>query len=147
MERRPFLPTARQVNVLLTVGFLSVGYALYMRYLVIEQTTVGLACEAGLATGQCRMRGFIIALFNARAFGLVALGAALVHLWRPSVAALAVGLGAAAFGLVLYNTGLSSFALALLILGFARPQRGEGRAPAPAGSARGPAPANSPSPR
>src|SRR5215217_4040744 len=42
-----FLPTARQTNLLLLVGFLSFGYALYLRYLVIEQSTVGLACEAG----------------------------------------------------------------------------------------------------
>ena len=36
MRRPLFLPTARQTNWLLIVAFLSVGEALYIRYMAIE---------------------------------------------------------------------------------------------------------------
>ena len=118
---RLFLPTARQLNILLIVGFLSVGYALYLRYLVIEQSTVGLACEAGLRTWLCFTRKTVIMLFNHSVFGIGALAAALINLVRPSIMLLALGLAAGGFGLVLYNLGLSALALPLLILSLARP--------------------------
>ena len=35
------------------VAFLATGYALYLRYLAIEQPSVALACEAGLRTWLC----------------------------------------------------------------------------------------------
>ena len=41
-----FLPNPRAINVLLIIGFCSVGYALYLRYLVIEQSSVSLAWDA-----------------------------------------------------------------------------------------------------
>src|SRR5919198_6708064 len=118
---RLFLPTARQLNVLLIVGFLCVGYAVYLRYLVIEQSTVGLACEAGLRTWLCLTRKVVIALFNYSAFGIAALAAALINLMRPSILLLALGLGAGGFGVVLYNVGLSALAIPLLMLSPARP--------------------------
>ena len=37
----------------LVVGFLTVGYALYLRYLAIEYAQVSLACQAGLSTWLC----------------------------------------------------------------------------------------------
>jgi len=36
------------VQFLLVVGFITVGYALYLRYLAVEFSTVALACDAGL---------------------------------------------------------------------------------------------------
>jgi hypothetical protein len=122
MTRRPFLPTARQTNVLLTVGFLALGYALYLRYLVIEQPTVGIPCEAGLATWLCLTRRVTIALFSSSVFGAIALGAAVLNFIRPSLKLFLIGLAAAAFGIVLYNVAASSLAVALLILSFARPR-------------------------
>jgi hypothetical protein len=116
-----FLPTARQINALLVVGFLSLGYALYSRYLVIEQSAVGLACEAGLQTWGCLTRRIVIALFQHSVFGIAALAAAIINLIRPSVLMFALGLAAAGFGLVLYNSGLSGLAVPLLILSLARP--------------------------
>jgi hypothetical protein len=116
-----FLPTARQLNLLLIVGFLSLGYALYFRYLVIEQSTVGLACEAGLQTWLCSTRRIVLALFKHSVFGIAALAAAVMNLIRPSVLIFALGLAAAGFGLVLYNGGLSGLAVPLLILSLARP--------------------------
>jgi hypothetical protein len=122
MTRRPFLPTARQTNVLLTVGFLALGYALYLRYLVIEQPMVGIPCEAGLATWLCLTRRVTIALFSSSVFGAIALGAAVLNFVRPSLKLFLIGLAAAAFGIVLYNVAASSLAVALLILSFARPR-------------------------
>ena len=125
MNRRMFLPSARQTNLLLVVGFSCLGYALYLRYLVIEQSTVGLACEAGLATWLCATRRVVLALFNHNVFGIAALGAAALNFIRPSLVLFTIALAAASFGIVLYNIALSSVAIALLILSFSRPQPAE----------------------
>jgi hypothetical protein len=121
MSRPLFLPTARQTHWLLAIGFLSVGYALYLRYLVIEQSTVGLACERGFDSWLCVTRRTAIALFNHSVFGGVAIGGALLNLVRPSVVLVAIALAAAGLGIVLYNVALSALAVALLILSLARP--------------------------
>ena len=120
-----FLPTARATNWLLVVGFCSIGYALYMRYLAVEQSTVGLACQAGLNTWLCVTRQITIVLFTYSAFGWAALIVAALNLVRPSLFLFAIALAAACFGVVLYNVGLSSLAIGLLVLSFAR------RAPEP----------------
>jgi hypothetical protein len=121
MGTRIFLPSARQMNWLLIVGFSSVGYALYLRYLAIELSTVSLACEGGLDTWLCLSRRVVIALFKHWVFGTVAVAAAALNLIRPSVVLFAIGLAAAGFGIVLYNTALTALAAALLILSLARP--------------------------
>jgi hypothetical protein len=123
MNPRLFLPTARQVNWLLVIAFLSIGYALYLRYLVIEQSNVSLVCEAGLRTWLCTTRKIVIALFNQSVFGVIALAAAVLNLIRPSLVLFALGLAAAGFGIVLYNVALSSLAVALLVVSLARPAR------------------------
>jgi hypothetical protein len=120
-KRRPFLPSARQVNWLLCIGFLSFGYALYLRYLAIEYTPVSLQCQAGLDTWLCGTFRAVIVLFNHSVFGAVALGAAVINLLRPSIVTFAIALAAAASGIVLHNAALSGLAAALLILSLARP--------------------------
>src|SRR4029078_13444303 len=120
-----FLPSARATNWLLIVGFCSIGYALYMRYLAVEQSTVGLACQAGLNTWLCFKREITIALLPYFAFCWAALAVAAVNLLRPSLVLFAIALAAACFGVVLYNVGLSSLAIVLPVLSFAR------RAPEP----------------
>jgi hypothetical protein len=120
-----FLPNARATNWLLIVGFCSVGYALYMRYLAVEQSSVGLACQAGLNTWLCFTRQITIALFTYSIFGWFALIVAALNLLRPSLVLFAVALAAAASGVVLYNVGLSSLAAGLLVISLAR------RAPEP----------------
>jgi hypothetical protein len=120
-----FLPSARATNWLLIVGFLSVGYALYMRYLAVEQTPVGLACEGGLNTWLCFTRGVVITLFTHSVFGIAAVAIAALNLLRPSLVLFAVALAAAGLGIVLYNAGLSGAAVGLLVLSLAR------RAPTP----------------
>jgi hypothetical protein len=121
MKKDPFRLTARQVQWLLIVGFCSVGYALYLRYLAIELSSVALACDAGLPTMLCKTRLLVTSLFKSSVFGTVAIVIALLNLMRPSIVLLTGGLIAAGFGIVLYNVGLSGLAIGLLILGFARP--------------------------
>lgn len=106
---------------LLIVGFATVGYALYVRYLAIEFSQTSLACDAGLQTMLCKSRALATYLFRNSVFGVVALVIAILHVIRPSIVLLTGGLIAAGFGIVLYNIGLSGLAIGLLILGFARP--------------------------
>ncbi|MGC1915396.1 MAG: hypothetical protein WA710_09395, partial [Pseudolabrys sp.] len=80
-----FLPNARAINWLLIVGFCSIGYALYMRYLAVEQSAIGLACQAGLNTWLCFTRQVTIVLFTYSVFGWVALIVATLNLLRPSL--------------------------------------------------------------
>ena len=121
MKKTPFRLTPYQVQFLLVVGFVTVGYALYLRYLAVEFSTVALACDAGLQTMLCKSRALATYLFKNSVFGIVALIVATLHVMRPSIATLTVGLIAAGLGIVLYNIVLSGFAIGLLILGFARP--------------------------
>ena len=121
MKKEPFRLTALQVQWILVVGFLTIGYALYLRYMAIEFTQVRLECEGGLQTMLCKSRLVATYLFKSYVFGAVAMIVAVLHLIRPSIVTLTVGLVAACFGIVLYNIGLSGVALGLLILGFARP--------------------------
>jgi hypothetical protein len=117
---RLFLPSARALNVLLIVGFCAFGYAFYMRYLVVEQSSVSLACQEGLQTWLCTSRRVVTVLFGHSVFGWTALIVAAVNLVRPSLVLFAVALAAMAMGVVLYNTGLAALAAGLLVLSLAR---------------------------
>jgi prepilin signal peptidase PulO-like enzyme (type II secretory pathway) len=121
VKKDPFRLTPYQVQWLLIVGFLTVGYAIYLRYLAVELSTVALACDAGLQTMLCKTRILATALFKNSVFGIAALVIAVLHLIRPSIVLLTAGVIAAGFGIVLYNIELSGVAIGLLILGFARP--------------------------
>lgn len=118
---RLFFPTHRQMYLLIVAGFLSVGYALYLRYLAVEMSSVGLACQAGAQTWLCFTRAIVIALFTNTVFGWVALVAAILNLVRPSIVLFLVALVAAGFGIVLYNVALSALAASLLVFSLARP--------------------------
>ena len=115
-----FLPSARATNILLIVGFASLGYALYIRYTALEQSTVGLACGAGLDTWLCASRRIIITLHQNSVFGIGALAIAALNLLRPSLLLFALALAMACLGVVFYNIVLSSLAFGLLLLSFAR---------------------------
>ncbi|MGB6396554.1 MAG: hypothetical protein WBF73_12815 [Bradyrhizobium sp.] len=121
MKKKPFRLTPYQVQFLLVVGFVTVGYALYLRYLAVEFSQVALACDAGLQTVLCKSRSVATYLFKNSVFGSVALVIAALHVIRPSIVLLTLGLIAAGLGIVLYNIALSGIAIGLLILGFARP--------------------------
>lgn len=121
MKKDPFKLTARQVQWLLIVGFLSVGYAIYLRYLAIELSSTALACDAGLQSTLCKSRLVMTYLFKNSVLGIAAIVIATLNLMRPSVVLITGALIAAGFGIVLYNVALSGIAIGLLILGFARP--------------------------
>ena len=121
MKKDPFRLTARQVQWLLVVGFTTVGYAIYLRYMAIELSSVALACDAGLPTMLCKTRLLMTSLFKSSVFGIAAIAIAVLNLMRPSIVLITGGVIAAGFGIVLYNIGLSGLAIGLLILGFARP--------------------------
>jgi hypothetical protein len=121
MKKDPFKLTARQVQWLLIVGFLSVGYAIYLRYLAIELSSTALACDAGLQSTLCKSRLVMTYLFKNSVLGIAAVVIATLNLMRPSVVLITGALIAAGFGIVLYNVALSGIAIGLLILGFARP--------------------------
>jgi hypothetical protein len=118
---RLFVPPPAALNWVITIGFISLGYAMYLRYLVIEQSRVGIACDTGLKTWLCLSRAVASALFDNQVFGWTALGAAVLTLIRPSVPLFTISLAASAFGIVLYNAALSGLAAALLIMCLARP--------------------------
>jgi hypothetical protein len=125
MHRPLFRPSAAQINLLLIVGFLSVGEAMYLRFMAIENSNVALACQAGLNTWLCSAYRLSIVLFYHQVFGAVALAVALLNLIRPSLVLFAAALAVAGFGIVLHDADLSALAVAALILSLARP------APAP----------------
>jgi hypothetical protein len=120
-----FLPSARATNILLIVGFCSLGYAFYIRYTAIEQSTVGLACDAGLNTWLCMSRHIVIVSYQNSVFGVAALLVAALNFIRPSLLLFALALAIACLGIVLYNIALSALAIGLLVLSLAR------RAPEP----------------
>lgn len=124
-SNRLFLPSARATNVLLVVGFGALGYALYVRYMGIEQSAIGLACNAGLDTWMCTQRRVLAALFDRAIIGWAAVIIAAVNLLRPTLVVFGLGLAVACIGVVLYNVMLSALAIGLLLLSFAR------RAPEP----------------
>jgi len=121
MTRPLFRPTWRQAVCLAGLALAALTYGFVTRYRVIEQSAVGIACGDNGTSWLCANRRAAIALFTPQAFGIVALGAALLNLLRPSVVFWALALLAGGAGIVLYNTALSALAIALLILSLARP--------------------------
>ena len=121
LPARRFLPSSRQTLWLVGIGLLSLGYALYLRYLVIENVPIGLACDAGAQTLTCLSRRVGLMFDENGVYGWVAAGAAVLTFIRPAVVWFAIALAAAALGVVLHNAGLAGFAAALLILSLARP--------------------------
>ena len=115
-----FRPSGRAALILSLLAIAAVSFALYLRYRIIQNTPIGLACEAGEQSLTCTARLAAIHLFVRSIFGWTAVAAALLQLWRPNVVVFGIGLISAAFGLVLYNTRLSALAVALLVLSFAR---------------------------
>jgi len=79
MKKTPFRLTPYQVQWLLVAGFVTLGYALYLRYLAIELSSVALQCDAGLQTLLCKSRVLATSLFKNSVFGIVALVIATLH--------------------------------------------------------------------
>ena len=73
MSRPLFLLTLRQSAWLAALALLPIGYALYLRHQVIEQSTVGIACGAASTSWLCISRRTAILLFTPSVFGVVAI--------------------------------------------------------------------------
>jgi hypothetical protein len=116
-----FLPSRRAAAIVTVLGLAALGTALYLRYCIIQNSAIGVACEAGAVSFTCKLRLAVISMFVQDCFGWVATIAAGVQLWRPNIVAFGTGLVFALLGLVLYNTRASSLAIALLVLSLARP--------------------------
>src|ERR1035437_8990473 len=120
MSDRLFRPSPGQIHALLVIGFCSVGYALYLRYLALEYAPVALACQGGLQSWLCTTFRAVIILFNNSVFGWVAIAVAVLDLIHRSIVLFAMALAVSGFGLVLHNAGLAGLAAALLVVSLAR---------------------------
>jgi predicted MFS family arabinose efflux permease len=58
-----FLPSPRQALWLAAVALAALGCGFYLRYGMIEQPTIGIACESGTRSLLCSVRKLVIALF------------------------------------------------------------------------------------
>jgi hypothetical protein len=116
-----FLPSKRAAALLAVTAAAALSAALFLRYGIIQNTPIGLACEAGEESLTCSVRLAVILLFVRNAFGWLAMIAAIIQLWRPNVIVFGAGLVFALLGLVLYNTRTAALAAALLVLSLARP--------------------------
>jgi hypothetical protein len=140
---RSFLPSPRATNVLVAIGLIALCYAMYVRYMLIETSTVALACDAGLPAARCTVRAAAMLLFKNQVFGIAALALAALHLLRPNLYLFALSLALTGFGLVLYNNGLAAIALALLVVSLARPAGASTNPPAAEEAPQTTAPASS----
>jgi hypothetical protein len=110
----------RQVLLLVLIAFASFCVALCLRYLFIENSTIGEMCEGWASGWACASRRTIIAVLQSVAVGWIALVAAALNLLRPSLLKCSVAVAATSCALVLYNAGLAALAVALLLLTLAR---------------------------
>ena len=115
-----FLPSPRAAAIFVGLGVAALALALFLRYGIIQNTPIGLACEAGQVSLTCQVRLAVILMFVQDCFGWTAEIAAGVQLWRPNPVAFGVALEFALLGLVLYNTRAAALAVTLLVLSFAR---------------------------
>jgi Na+/H+-dicarboxylate symporter len=118
-----FTPEPRRLAQILTLAMVTYGLGLWFRYAVIENRDAALSCAGAMLSARCALIYAVIQLFNNGIFGIIATTSASFAVIRPSNLALAAALITTAIGLALYNTGLSSFALAITVLMFARPAR------------------------
>ncbi|MFT0859915.1 hypothetical protein [Ancylobacter sp. G4_0304] len=123
VSKPSFLPGARAANIVIALGAFALGWAIYMRYALIEQSAVGLAC-VGMDTATCNTRAIVIEMFGWSSFGIAAIITAALQFIRPSVPMFTIALMATGIGLVMYNNNLSALAAGLLVISFARPWRG-----------------------
>jgi hypothetical protein len=121
-QTKLFLPSSRREAAILAVlGLAALSAALFLRYFIIQNAGIGVACEAGEESLTCKVRLAVILMFVQGSFGWVAMIAAGVQFWKPNIVAFSTGLVFALLGLVLYNTRASALAVALLVLSLARP--------------------------
>src|SRR5215471_16785190 len=112
-QRTPklFLPSRRASLILAALGIVALSTALFLRYGIIQNSVIGVACEAGEVSLTCKIRLAVILMFIQDLFGWVAIIASGVQVWRPNTLAFGTSLILALLGLVLYNTRASALAI------------------------------------
>jgi len=113
-------PSPTALKGLAAVVVIALAIAFYMRYGLVEPSSVGLVCDAGATTMVCLIRRVFIGVFTHSGFGIVALLAAVLALVRPSATLMGAALFTGLLGVVLYNTSLAALALSLLPFVLAR---------------------------
>src|SRR5262245_40621849 len=111
-----FLPSRRAGFVLAGLSIAALSIALFVRYGVIQNSVIGVACESGEVSLTCKIRLAVILMFIQDLFGWVAIITAGVQLWRPKTVAFGTSLIFALLGLVPVNTCASRVSVALLLL-------------------------------
>jgi hypothetical protein len=140
---RPFLPTPRQTNLLLLLGFAALGLAIYLRHAVLDADFLAIVCLPDKTRATCFARSLLAEFSGLQVFGGVALVFAAIHFWRPELRLFAVAMIGAIFGLLLGNVPVSAFAAAVLVISFARPQRANTQAQTPQAPPQSTMPASS----
>lgn len=115
-----FRPSLRETLLLALSSATAFAVAAYLRYGIMENTPLGLACDAGGTGLVCKTRLAVAYLFHLSAFGWAAVIAASLQLWRPKAILFGVSLIFASLGLVLYNSRLAALAVVLLVFSLAR---------------------------
>lgn len=121
-DKKPYRPSVFAASACVIAGATALGLAAYMRYGLVEPSSVGLVCDAGAMTSTCVIRRVFIGIFVWNGFGLAAVVATVLAIVRPSALLVGFALVFGGLGVILYNTGLSALALALVPFVFARPQ-------------------------
>ena len=123
MDRSLYRPTLRQAIGLAVIAAIALTYGFVMRYVVIQNSVIGIGCETA-SSWLCTGRHATIVLFQQHVFGIAALAAALFGLpqgtlptltridapvpgWRAEAQGAALGLIGSTWELV-GSTGYSS---------------------------------------
>lgn len=120
--------TLRSWLILLLAFALSLGLAYGLRFALVEDQGVALACAESAESLGCLLRETAIFSFHTLLLGGLALAGAVLALALPRFWSFLLALVPAAFALVLYNVELGAGAVTLCLLATAR--AGLRRAPA-----------------
>jgi hypothetical protein len=99
---------------------LSVGIAYGLRFALVENEDVAVACAAGSEGVGCLVREIAIFTFHHLLLGGLALAGGLLALAYPRRWTMLLALVPAAFGLVLYNVEMAATAVMLCLFATAR---------------------------
>lgn len=138
-----FMPSARQASVLVLLGCATLGCGLYLRLSVLGDLELAAACEAGQPHAVCVLRRIGLEFQELQLFAGAAIATAAYHFFRPSLSVFAAALVASLLGLAMGNASVSAFAVALLVMSFARPAPASSSMPVPAAPPPTTAPASS----
>ena len=105
----------------LASGVVVLAAAFALRLGLVDNATIGHACEAGDPSLVCGVRLAVHDGFRSLAPGFAAVLAGLWCLWRPRAAAVVLTLALAGLGLFLFNAWPAGLALTLLLLSLGRP--------------------------